>query len=147
MKTAGLKTIVIPAAPLGVGGLIYILWRSPSLLMFKWFDALGLTTLLMSMRSACSDVRSNIPDWVLYSLPDAAWLSSGFLLYAVIWSGSRCGARHFWVWVPPFLAVTGEFGQLFRVVPGTFDVTDVMVCIGAAAASYLVSRRLLNYVH
>lgn len=36
--------------PLAIGGLIYVLWRSDSLLMFRWFEALGVAKLVAQLR-------------------------------------------------------------------------------------------------
>jgi hypothetical protein len=124
-----------------------VLWRSQSLLMFGWFDLFGLHPIVMTAREACSNIRPQIPSWVLYSWPDAAWASTGLLVYAAIWSGSRSSARHFWILLPPVLTIAGELGQLLRIVPGTFDLADVLVCFVAGAASFIVARRYLNYAN
>jgi hypothetical protein len=88
VKRSLLKSVCIPAAPLVMGGLAYLLWRSTSLLMFRWFDFLRLHSVINSVRITFAPVRGHIPTWMLYSLPDAAWASCGVLLFAAIWSGS-----------------------------------------------------------
>jgi hypothetical protein len=128
-----------------IGGLVYLLWRSTSLLMFRWFDFVGLHSVINAIRIASAPMRGHIPSWVLYSLPDAAWVACGVLLFAAIWTGSSHPARHFWVLLAPSLALGGEFAQLFRLLPGAFDIADVISCTLACAVSVLLANRLFAY--
>jgi hypothetical protein len=113
--------------------------------MFRWFDAAGLLPAIEEVRLVAACVRAHLPEWFLYSLPDAAWSSCGIFLFAAIWSGSRHPARHFWVLLAPNLALGGEFAQLLRLLPGTFDVTDVTTCTLLSALSVVLANRLFGY--
>jgi hypothetical protein len=145
MKRSLLKSVAIPAAPLFIGGLVYLLWRSTSLLMFRWFDLVGLHSVVDAIRIVAAPMRDYMPSWTLYSLPDAAWVSCGVLLFAAIWSGSRHPARHFWVLLAPSLALSGEFAQLLSLLPGTFDIADVTACMLLCALSIVVANLPFNY--
>ncbi|SRR6266480_7531173 len=144
-KPSIVTSAAAPGLPLVFGGCIYVLWRSTSLLMFRWFDAAGLLPAIQEARLTASSVRSHLPLWFLYSLPDAAWASCGVLIFAAIWSGSRHPARHFWVLLAPSLALGGEFAQLLRLLPGTFDIADVIACTLLSAVSVALSNRLFGY--
>jgi hypothetical protein len=139
-----MSAIVAPALPLGFGGCIYVLWRSTSLLMFRWFEVAGLHPVIQHARLFATLLRRHLPTWFIYSLPDAAWVACGVLLFAAIWSGSSHPARHFWVLLAPSLALGGEFAQLFRLLPGTFDIADVISCTLACAVSVLLANRLFR---
>jgi hypothetical protein len=134
-----------PGLPLVLGGCIYLLWRSTSLLMFRWFDAAGLLPAIAEVRLFAAFVRPHLPTWFIYSLPDAAWVACGVLLFAAIWSGSSHPVRHFWVLLAPSLALGGEFAQLFRLLPGTFDMADVTTCTLLSAISVVLANRLFGY--
>ena len=124
---------------LAVGGVIYALLRSPSLLMFRWFDAVGIAPLLDRCRGYVHGIH--VADWIRYSLPDALWASSGVFLFSAIWAGSRSPVRHFWICFTPFAAVGGEIAQSFGVVPGTFDYADLLACLSLSCASLALIRR------
>lgn len=71
-------------------------------------------------------LRSHIslPEWCIYSLPEALWVFSAALvsrrLYAVI------GEKRFYLsWMPLVYAVLLEFLQLAHVMPGSFDIMDL----------------------
>jgi hypothetical protein len=83
-----LISVAAPALPIIFGGCIYLLWRSTSLVMFRWFNAAGLMPGIEPARSLAVCMRSHLPDWFVYSVPDAAWVSCGVLLFAAIWAGS-----------------------------------------------------------
>lgn len=56
------------AAPLGLGGFLYLSWRPAGLLMFDWAEALGLGGALASWRSAVAASGELVPEPVLYRL-------------------------------------------------------------------------------
>jgi hypothetical protein len=138
-------SIAPPALLLVFGGCIYVLWRSTSLFMFRWFETAGLHPVIQHARLLAAPVHSHLPAWFLYSLPDAAWTSCGVFLFAAIWSGSCHPARHFWVLLAPSLALGGEFAQLLRLLPGTFDIADVTTCTLLSAVSIILANRLFGY--
>jgi hypothetical protein len=145
VKRNVLTSVGIPAVPLLIGGLVYVLWRSTGLLMFRWFDFLGLHSVISAIRIASAPMRDYMPSWTLYSLPDAAWASCGVLLFAALWSGSWHPSRHFWVLLAPSLALGGEFAQLLRLLPGTFDIADVITCVLLSSLSLILANRLFGY--
>lgn len=145
MKQAKAKHLLVSALPLFVGGMIYILWRSSSLLMFHWFTWLGVGAGIDAVREVSVLYLAVLPGWILYSLPDAAWVSTGVLLSAAIWAGSESRSRHFWIFLAPTLAVGAEFAQLFHLLPGTFDPLDFIACSISAIVSISAARRIFAY--
>lgn len=57
--------------PLAIGGAIYVSWRAPTLLVFKWARALGLAPAVTEWRATVEPLRNAMPAWALFSLPDA----------------------------------------------------------------------------
>lgn len=72
-----------------IGGFIYIAFRSTSLLMFKWFDILGLSNAIYTIRAGVSDYKI-ASSWILYSLPDGLWTLSYIIVMAALWDFDLC---------------------------------------------------------
>jgi hypothetical protein len=123
------------AVPLLIGGGIYLLWRDPSLLMFRWTDALWGSVWLDPVRQVVSPARPFLPDWLLFSVPDGAWVYAYVAFFGRLWREGPAWARHFWTWLGPALAIGGELGQIVGWVPGTWDPLDVVWYIIAAAVA------------
>jgi hypothetical protein len=121
-NTNGFKLIVIAstALPLLLGGFLYILFRQRTLVMFDWFDLIGMTPAIDRLRAISLCFKSDIWPWVIYSLPDALWVFSFSSFVIHLWSEERAIALMLSVLVV-FLSAALEIMQYFRMVPGSFD--------------------------
>lgn len=119
------------------GGLIYISFRTDSLVMFKWFAALSVDTPIEYLRETTLTVKERFPDWFLFSLSDGLWVFSYISLTLSIWSNNINKRNLFWVFLVPFIAITSELGQLFNIVPGTFDAVDLTFYITGAISPFI----------
>ena len=108
-----------------LGGLIYISFRTDTLVMFKWFSAISLGPIISDLRIITMQVTPILPDWFLYSLPDGLWIFSYVALIMAIWKNKINKESIFWVLIIPFIAIMSEIGQLYALVPGTFDILDL----------------------
>jgi hypothetical protein len=97
--------------------------------MFEWYHALGLTRLIGTMRTSLTGFNSHLPPWIVYSLPFALWVASYILLIKVIWWRSAAVVRHVWCGCIPVIAIAAEVGQGIHVVPGTFDIVDLITIL------------------
>ncbi len=132
---------IVGIVSLVMGGLIYILCRGDSLLMFSWFDVIGLSGCISSSRSAVSPVISIIPKWVYFCLPNARWAFGGIFLLASIWKEPSTG---FFAWISAFIAIAigAEVCQLFMILPGTFDAIDILLmCLFIFLALMIIAKR------
>lgn len=111
--------------PLMIGGLIYLAFRTDSLLMFKWFDAILLDTPIEYLREMTLTSSKHLPNWFLFSLPDGLWIFSYISLTLVIWRNKITKQNVFWILIIPCFAIISELGQSFKIVSGTFDYTDL----------------------
>lgn len=118
-----------PTMPLGlilitIGGMIYLSFRPTSLLLFHTLGALGLMPLVDAWRSA---VAAWMPgDFVVYSLPGGLWSAAYALL---VWGLLRHTAAPLRVAIAAIIPLTGvvsELMQLAGLLPGTFDVADLL---------------------
>lgn len=120
--------IALSIAPLIIGGMLYLGYRSQELLMFRWVNFLGLSNTVSSWRKIC--FQHPLSEWCYYALPDGLWLLSYILLIDLIWQGNNYQYR-VWVYVLPVIAIASEFMQLLIPYIGTFDIMDVGCYLGA----------------
>ena len=107
--------------PIAIGTAIYLGWRSTTLLVFHWMAICGIP----------DDVfrpHINLPQPLLYSLPDGCWAFAGTSWMLLIWR-----RLHPWVFVFVVLGAGGELGQALSLVPGAFEWNDIGFYIGGFA--------------
>lgn len=128
--------------PILVGGLIYVCWRDPGLLMFKWFRALGCEPLILQLRLATTATTAALPFWFVYSLPDGLWVYALTAFMGHVWSESRASILKIaCLAAGPVLGAGSELGQLARLVPGSFDWTDFVFYLSAGALAFFAVSR------
>ena len=81
-----------------LGGLIYVIFRDKSLLMF---------------------------DWLKYSLPDGLWIFSYMFIVDAIWDREKNAVSMIFLWGLPIVAVLSECFQYFGLLAGVFDWMDM----------------------
>lgn len=109
-----------------LGGMIYILFRSNDLIMFEWFSKVNLSELFSKWRLYFAPLKNHLPNWFLFSLPDGLWVLSFGLSMNKIWKNDSQMQIWFWSMLLPFVAILSEIGQIFKLVPGTFDCIDLL---------------------
>ena len=107
-----------------VGGLIYVVFRSDSLLMFGWFHKIGLDNVVMKLREGFGQV--NIWEWVRYNMPSGLWLFSYMFIIDSIWDNGNNSTYRLFITILPAVALVSEVMQFFHALPGTFDVLDMI---------------------
>lgn len=111
------------------GGIIYLTYRTKTLLMFKWVESIDLSDQIEQVRQLGETI--NIPQWIKYSLPDGLWLLSYLLIIDVVWHNSSNYKSTFWLSILPFIAISSEIMQIFIPRIGTFDFIDLLCYMGA----------------
>lgn len=127
--------------PVILGGIIYIIFRTERLVMFRWFDYLNLSneiTIIQNLREVFS-----FPGWFVYSLPDGLWVFSYTSISLEIWKHSITKQNIFWIFGIPAIAVSSEFLQLFKLISGTFDFIDILFYVFGVIISYYISAKLI----
>ncbi len=120
-----------------IGGIIYVLFRSDTLLMFRWFEFLKLDKLIYSLREYTFSYRKYIPESVLFSLPDCLWVYSFTMFLSFYFKNI------FLIKIPCIGSVLTEIGQLW-FVPGTFDILDVLYMLAATGIALFFIYRHRN---
>jgi len=124
-----------------IGGLIYLLWRSDEMIMFNCADAIGILPLIYDARVIFGGFSEYIPNIILFSLPDAVWVYSGTAFFSRLWLDESPVIHILWSSIFAALAVGSELGQLAGLVPGTFDIADLLLCIAAYVMAYKISTK------
>lgn len=112
---------------IALGGMLYLLYRPESLLMFNLFDGLGLMPFVEHCRMIAHSIV--LPDFVIYSLPAGLWTAS-YLLAMYLTTKYQSKKIRLMLALPlPISAILLEFMQLFGWCPGTFDIYDLICYI------------------
>lgn len=122
-----------------LGGLVYVIYRDKSLLMFNWFDSIGISNEIDWLRRLFQG--EGIYGWVKYSLPDGLWLFSYMFIVDAIWDSDKNAMSILFLWGLPVVAVSSECLQYFGLLPGVFDWID-MVSYLSAITVFLIIKLL-----
>lgn len=136
------KNLLIGILPLVFGGFIYLVYRSENLNVFTWFNQAGLSQLLDILRSNRFLMETKPPIWIKFSLPDALWLFSFNYILLTFWKFSINRNSALWLLTSTLIGLFSEIGQLFGVVPGTFDPIDLGMLIVAALLPFIFVKNL-----
>lgn len=129
--------------PLFLGGIIYILFRTDTLLMFSWFKSFGLGEVITNWRKSTFQ-KYDIPLVLIYSLPDSLWVYSFSNIMLQVWQYNLSLNSIFWLLFVPIVAIFSEVGQFFNLISGTFDLTDlVFVCIALSMSYFKILNKLI----
>jgi hypothetical protein len=123
---------------LTIGGLIYIRYRSESLLMFDWFQNLGLSDSIDDFRS--NGGMHNMYGWIKYNLPAGLWLFAYMFVIDAVWGKDKNRVSMYFLYVLPLLAVASEFMQFVGLLPGTFDVMDLLSYVSAILLFLIIKK-------
>ncbi len=137
MKKLYLNFIINIALPLFVGGFIYILFRNESLIMFDWFDKLGLLEPIKELREIINPIKPYMANWIYFSLADGLWtyaFTSAFLLF-----GDR---NRYWLALPFLLSIGVEMLQYLGLFKGTYDPLDLLFCVIGYVLPFIVFKPL-----
>ena len=115
--------ITASALALIAGGMIYILGRPRTLLLFWVADHIGLRGTFDELRALLS--LEGWPDWAVYSLPGGLWSLSYLLLTDVLASRLSTFKRVSLAGVIPMVGVLSELFQKVGWLPGTYDQADL----------------------
>ena len=129
--------ITLSLLMLCIGGLIYIGFRDESLLMFDWFENIGISHHIKLFRGIFD--TEWMCSWVKYSLPDGLWLIAYMLIIDAIWNGSNSISFYIFIYTLPFFALLSEILQYFGLFSGVFDWIDV-ICYSLAILLYILIK-------
>lgn len=86
-------------------------------------DALGLSAVINSMRESIS---SQLPEFIIYNLPGALWAAAYILTTEYFLYRQSVKTRILVAGIIPVIGAVSELLQLTGLLPGTFDVADLL---------------------
>jgi hypothetical protein len=116
--------LISGVASLLAGAVIYLLFRSKNLLGFELLNRIGVEPWADRMRLYTADVR--LPDMVVNSLPGGLWALGYILIIDSLFGNQSRSTRIVWASVIPLLGVCSEVLQGVGLLPGVFDLWDLI---------------------
>lgn len=135
LKTTSIHVIF----PLIIGGLIYISFRSLSLRLFSWCELTGINTFTTFVRNSTYPIKTYLPSWIYFSLPDGLWAYAFSSSLIIVW-GDQFEKNKYWLLIPFLLVTIIEFGQALKIFSGTFDILDFTFSILALSLSIIIVK-------
>jgi hypothetical protein len=126
--------------PILIGGLIYIASRSKTLKMFNWFEKMNLSNEIETIRNYFVGIE--LPNWIVYNLPDLLWVFSFTSFLLLIWNKRIEKENLFYILFPMCIGVFSEIGQFFSIINGTFDKLDIIFYVFGGFSSILIISKL-----
>lgn len=127
-----------------MGGVIYIAFRSQSLILFTWFDKISISGFTNLIRDFLYPLNSILPDWVIYSLPDGLWVYSFTSFLIIIWNNKYESVKY-WMIMPFTTLLLIELLQLAKMLTGTCDIADIYVSLLALILSLYNMKLIPQY--
>ena len=145
MKRTITHIIIFVLTPIILGGLIYLLTRPDSLLMFDWLHKIGLSENIAIIRA---ELRINdfVQNWIIYNSPAWIWTFSLTVLIGIIWNYKINKDSLSFLLIPSFLGMLSEIFQKTELLNGTFDFIDLFLYL-IGGISGLIIIKSINYKH
>lgn len=115
------------------GGLLYVLYRPTTLLLFHAAYALGLHSTIAGWRLWASACRP--PAFIVYTLPAGLWALSYVLIVAALAVPLNPARRLVAMAAMPLLGLLSELMQGAGLLPGIFDWGDLALYVAAIVAA------------
>ena len=128
-----------------LGSLIYVFFRTTTLRMFCWFGQLNILSFIDRFRVSTLFLKNYLPNWFLYSLPDGLWIFSYLSLALYIWKNELKSENLFWIFSIPIIAIGSEIGQLIKIIPGTFDIIDLIIYVLGTILPFIIFKKLVTH--
>ena len=107
--------------PLFIGCLIYVLFRTDTLLYNK---------LLGNFFTPIGSPKTFLQKIIIFSLPDGLWAMSYTMLIFHL-RNDKTFKTLIWSILIPVIGILSEIGQLYYLIPGTFDIIELIMYITA----------------
>ena len=137
-----------------IGGLIYIIFRTPTVLYRLVGDGWPWINAARGCAKAWLAESGAVGDFVVYSLPDGLWVTSYILIIHTIYRNAPVGQRIRCASAIPLIGAATELLQaccpmgyaIGRVQVGTYDVLD-LVCYLAPLVCYIILQKIRTSQH
>ena len=112
-----------------IGSYIYLKFRNETLLMFHWAENLGFDFIISSIRRSSTFFNFHQDKYIIFSAPYGMWVISFCCFIGAIWHRDSSFSAIIWRLLIPAIAISSELLQFVGLLPGTFDINDLLVLI------------------
>ena len=140
--------ILLSAISIIFGGIIYILFRPIEPVFFRLFNLIGLEGWTSLVRRYTIPESGNLPEWLVYTLPNGLWAFAYTVLIFSIWGGSKSRLKYVWFVSIPILVFGFESLQLTGFIRGTFSFQDIfsgLIGIIVGIITVITTTKLYSY--
>jgi|TARA_B110000211_G_scaffold2155_1_gene2643 hypothetical protein len=138
------KLIFLSILSILLGGVIYIAFRSSSIILFKWIDYIVLIDPVENLRIVTLPYKEYLSKWFLYSLPDGLWMFSYSCIVLVIWKRKITKYSLLWLLSLPMISILFEVLQYYNYFNGTFDIVDIFFFLMGSLLPILINKKMKN---
>jgi hypothetical protein len=138
------KLIFLSILTILLGGVIYIAFRSSSIILFKWIDYIVLIDPVENLRIVTLPYKEYLSKWFLYSLPDGLWMFSYSCIVLVIWKRKITKYSLLWLLSLPMISILFEVLQYYNYFNGTFDIVDIFFFLMGSLLPILINKKMKN---
>ncbi len=136
--------LLISVIAISMGGMIYVLFRTSEFRFFRWAGSPGVEHRLFEWRNSYLDGSLQLPDWMVYSLPEGLWAFAYGILIAALWARQRSRVKYLWLITVPLLPAIYELLQYLRFIPGTGCLTDLLLGLVGGGLGIFLALYLLR---
>lgn len=126
-----------------LGCMIYFSWRNEHTNLYVWCKDIGMGFIPDFLHASIG--KTDPGSFIRNSLPDGLYCSAYVLIMDYVWQQSRLSLRVTMTLLIPLVAVIHEILQYFKIISGTFDMTDI-VCYVIPVLTYLLYI-ISQYIH
>lgn len=124
---------------------IYILFRQVPLKIYSWIDNTDIMYYINFLQQKSKVHINQVPEWIIYSLPDGLWVFSYVCLSLIIWKREITSINLIWILILPIIGISMEIFQFFGIINGTADFYDLIFYIIGAVSPFVIFNKLLNF--
>lgn len=112
--------------PLIAGGVIYLFIRPSYFVLHAIANKLQIIEPVYIIREAAIPFYTNLPNIIVYNLPDGLWIYSFTSAILFVWNYQLNRWSIPFCLLPLFIGIGSEIGQFINLIPGTFDILDII---------------------
>lgn len=97
-KTDIAKIGILGFLPIIIGGFIYLISRSKTILLFDWIKIIEIESESDAIREFFSDYQ--VANWIKFNLPDLLWIFDFTSIMLIIWKDVQSKIKLFYIILP-----------------------------------------------
>jgi hypothetical protein len=132
--------LLSPALSITLGGFIYILFRENNILLNIYIRK-GFILDLSNYIAQLKIKNSLIFDVTVNSLPGGLWAYTLIRVIGLIWDKDQYTTYYFFCFFALLIIIIPEILQYFGLLPGVFDIKDMVVYFIFSLAALIFNKR------